>query len=107
MVDRRVEMPQHGLIDMGVELGYPRERVAAVFGFLVDKYARGDVSKLGASHQDEFFDKLLGGEELPAMRQVPFGRSDPSSLDHLASKHLDHRMQNPTTELFQRCIIPS
>ena len=69
---------RHGLVQMGIELGYPNERVEAIFDLLVKKHAKGDISKLGSSHQDEFLDKLLGEEEFGQIRMTAAMRPTPA-----------------------------
>ena len=54
---------QHNLLQLGAQLGYPAARVDAVFRRMVDLHGRGDASKLGLQHQDEFLDKLSGLED--------------------------------------------
>ena len=53
---------QHNLLQLGAQLGYPAERVNAVFRRMVDLHGRGDAAKLGLQHQDEFLDRLSGLE---------------------------------------------
>lgn len=54
---------QHNLLQLGTQLGYPAERVNAVFRRMADLHGRGDASRLGLQHQDEFLDRLSGLEE--------------------------------------------
>lgn len=77
----------HGLVQMGIELGYPNERVQAIFDLLVKKHAKGDISKLGTSHQDEFLDKLLGEEEFGQLSMTSAMRPAPAVSKHTLGTH--------------------
>ena len=59
----------HPLLELGVQLGYPLDRVEAVFRHLMNRHGKGDAARLD---QDEFLD-LLNGEDVPPSDAPPQG----------------------------------